>query len=231
MPTVTPDQGITLPVDADVADAPVAFTNQTSGLESRLVLRYTNEADRTARHPVGIEGEVSFLASENRYEGFDSTNWISLHTRSLYASVRKTADQTVNNSAVLVNDTALLIALPIAGTFRWRTVVFHDSSTTGDIKFAHTIPAGAVMRWGMHGLASGAAGTSADGQFAATTVSGTALVGGGAGAGTTVMSTLEGEVVMGGTAGNLTLQWAQNTADPSDAIVRSRSYMQVWRVL
>lgn len=231
MPTTTSDQGIPLPVDADTADNPAIFLSSVAAVQSRLVLRYTDEANRTSLHPASVEGELSHLSSLDRYECYDGTNWISLYRRTLFAYVRKTSDETVNNSTTLQNDDQLLIALPTAGTFGFRCILYYDSSTTGDFKAAFTMPAGATMLWGGIGPATGASNTTGDGQFGTATASGTAVAYGGAGTGTanTVILRIDGEITMGGTSGNLQLQWAQNTLDATNTVVRTRSRLEVWR--
>lgn len=232
MSTTTTDQGITRPIDADSADNPVAFINELAGVEPRLVRTYTNEADRTAKMVSLAENNLSGLASENRIEVYSGTTHISLYGRALWADLYRTADAAaINNSAVLVPDAVLVTALPIAGRFHWNAVIFYDCAAAADIKVAYTIPAGATMRWGGHGPSTAVAGNVGTGQFLATTVSGTAIPYGGSGVGAanTAMLILNGSVVMGGTAGNLQLQYAQNTADPSDLIVRTHSRMSVWR--
>lgn len=231
MPTTTSNQGIPLPIDGDTADNPTIFLSSQTTVESRLVMRFTTEADRTTRVPVPVEGMVSHTSTDDRYEGYDGTNWISLYRRSMFAYVRKTADETVNNSTALQNDDHLLVALPTAGTFGFQMVLFYDSSTTADFKAAFTMPAGATMLWGGVGPATTAGSSVGDGQFLTTTVSGTAIPYGGAGTGTTntLMLVVNGEITMGGTSGNLQLQWAQNTLDATNTVVRTRSRLLAWR--
>jgi hypothetical protein len=233
MPTNTPDQQLTLPIDADSADNPVAFTNDVAGVEPRLVRRYTNEADRTARMLVLAENSVSTLATEDRVEVYTGTTQISLFSRSLYTNVFATADSTpVNNSTTLVNDAVLLAALPTAGRFNFSMCLFYDSSTTADFKLAFTFPAGATARWGVHGGSTAVASGVGTGVYLTTTSSGTALTlgGTGTGSGNVLMALVRGFILMGGTAGNLQLQWAQSAADPTDTIRRLGSSLEVWRV-
>ena len=227
MPLLTPDQGLSLPVDADAADNPVAFTNFVAGAEQRLVRLYTNEADRTARMLVVAENELSGLAAEDRIEVYSGAVHISLYRRTLYAQIRMSAAQGLTpSSTVLQNVTAMVVALPTAGTYRWRSTVFYDASTTADFKIAYTIPAGATMRWGMSALAtSGSAPT-----YSTTTVSGTAISIGALGVGTGAMARMEGDISMGGTAGNLQMQAAQNTTDATAVNVLERSYLEIWRM-
>lgn len=233
MPTDTPDQQITRPVDADTADNPVAFTNMLADVEPRLVRRYTNEADRTARMTAVSEGDVSHLAAEDRTEVYTGTTHVSLFTRSVWAEkVRTTDAAAINNSTVLVNDATLVVALPTAGRFHFDLLLFYDASTTADIKVAFTIPAGASIRWAGVGGNNTLAAGSAPGMWLAANASGTSVTFGANGttAANMVAMMAKGAVVMGGTAGNLQLQYAQATADPTDLIVRSSSRLTLWRV-
>lgn len=233
MPTNTPDQQIPEPVDADSADNPVAFNQSMAVVEPRLVRQYTTEADRTTRMTALNNGSLSALTAPTtgpvRSEVYNGTNHISLHARSLYTFLRKTADETVNNTATLQNDDVFFVAVPTAGVFVFDLTLFYTSNNTADIKFAFTHPAGAVVRWGTAGLASSATATSGDSQYAAAVGSGsTVLIGGGNA--TTVMMFISGILEMGGTAGTFQLQWAQNTADASNTTVNTYSNMRMWRV-
>lgn len=234
MPADTSDQQITLPIGADAADNPVAFINMVADVESRLALRYTDTADRTTRHPAGVENQISGLGTENRFDVFDGTNWISLHPRAMYAYIRKTANQSVNSGTTgttLINDTALLAALPTAGTFGFVVNVFYDGPDAGDIKFAVATVAAMTGTYGVHAISTAGASGVGTGQFSATTTLGTAIACGATGVGTGLLAIIKGEVTMGGTAGNLQLLWAQNTADAGNTTVRARSSMEVWRIL
>lgn len=233
MPTNTPDQGIPLPIDADTADNPVAFVNDTAVVEPRLVRRYLTLADRTARMVSLSENDFSTLLAEDRAEIYDGANHISLYTRALFAAKFRTTDATpVNNSVALVSDSTLLVALPTAGRYQFECVLFYDSSTAADFKAAFTIPAGATMRWGGQGPSTSVASGVGTAVFTTTTVSGTAVVYGGSGVGTAnaMLLVIKGAVLMGGTAGNLQLQYAQSVADPTDTIVRTHSRLLCWRV-
>jgi hypothetical protein len=233
MPTTTTDQGLSLPIGGDAANNPVAFSNFVSGTEPRLVRSYTDEADRTTKMVVLTENAISTLATENRAEIYNGSAHISLYTRSLYATVRKTANQNVGPSnTTLQNVTDIVVALPsgISGAiFGFRGVIWYDSATAADIKFAFTLPAGATMRWAPIGIASGATTQSFDGAFGATTGSGTGLILGGAGVGSDLMAIFHGELTMANTAGNLQLQAAQGTSDATATTVQSRTRLEVWR--
>lgn len=233
MPTDTTDQQITRPIGADAANNPTAFINMIADVEQRLVRRYTSEADRTARMLVLNENDISTLAAEDRVEVYSGTTQISLLARAVYAEKFRTSDAApINNSAVLVPDSTLVVALPTAGRYHWNLILYYDGSVTGDFKLAYTIPAGASMRWGGIGPATTVASGVGSAQFSVTGTSGTAISYGASGVGTanTVMLVSHGAVVMGGTAGNLQVQYAQAVADPTDLVVRASSRLQVWRV-
>lgn len=231
MPVNTSDQQITMPVDADSADNPVAFVNMVADVESRLVRTYTDEADRTARMLSLAENNISGLATENRIDAYDGTNHVSLYRRSLFAMVRLTASQTLTaSSTALQNVTSIVVAMPAAGTFTFRGVVYYEATTVADIKFAFTIPAGASMRWNIMGVAVGGAGTG-DATFSTTTTSDASISFGGAGAGTTLAAQIEGDYAAGGTAGNLQFRAAQNTSEASSTIITSRTRLEVFRIL
>ncbi len=228
MPTVTTDQGLSLPVDADTADNPVAFANFVAGVEPRLVRLYTDEADRTARQLVVAENELSGLGTENRVEVYNGAANVSLRTRAVHTSARIAADQVLtSNSTVLQNITNMSAALPgtVGAIFSWQGHIFYDATTVADIKFAFTIPAGAAMRWGINGLGPG--GTNP--VYTSLIGSGTAISLGALGVGSVLIAHFSGEVTMGATAGNLQLQGAQNTAEISVTTVFARSGMEVWR--
>lgn len=228
MPTVTTDQGLSLPVDADTADNPVAFANFVAGVEPRLVRLYTDEADRTAKQLVVVENELSGLGTENRVEVYNGTANISLHTRAMYLTTRVAADQILTASSTgLQNVTNMAATLPgtTGAIFRWNAYIFYDATTVADIKFAWTIPAGATMRWGINALGSG--GTNP--IYTSISGSGTAITVGALGVATILMALIEGELTMGATPGNLQLQAAQNAAEASVTTIFTRTSMQVWR--
>lgn len=230
MPTDTSDQQITMPVGPDSADNPVAFVNEVADIEPRLVRRYTNEADRTARMLSLTENALSTLATENRAEIYDGANHVSLFTRSVFAVMYKSANQTMTlSSTAMQNVTDLVAAMPTTGVYSFRGVIYYDTSTTADIKFSFTVPAGAGLRWNGLGVAVGASGIG-DGTFNTISVTDSPLSYGGGGAGTVLACQIEGEYVAGGTAGNLQFRAAQNAAEATNTIIIARSRLEIWRL-
>lgn len=226
MSTVTPDQGIIIPVGGDPANNPQAFTDMIAGVESRLVLRYTNLANRTALHPVGVEGQLSDLAAENRMDAFDGASWISAGQRGLYARrMRTTNAAPINNSTALVSDAALQVPLDVTGLFRFYGRIYYDASIAGDFKLAFTWPtvAASGSKWGLIGRD---AGTATNVTAAGTTASGTAVPAGGNVVGTMTFVDFDGFLNTTAT-GTLVTQYAQNTLDASNLTIQFGSWLQV----
>jgi hypothetical protein len=226
MTTLSPNQGITLQAGTDPANLPGAQVAWDATMENRLAQRYASIADRTARNAAPNEGELSHLADVDRVEIFDSVNWISAYRRAHWAYIRKSADQFVSATTVLTNDTELLAAMPIAGTFSWESIIFCGSNDTADIQIAFTWPAGATVRWGSHGLATTAVAGVGDMHIDTETVSGNTNQHGCNGAN---LITAYGDIVMGGTAGNLQMQFTQNTNTVVNTTIQRGSRMRVWR--
>ena len=230
----TPDQQITLPVGTDLANNPLAFNDMIADVETRLVLKYTNVADRTARHTAPVEGDLTGLNSENRYDSYDGAAYVSLTSRAYHSYARRTVDGTagtglVNNTTVLVNDPLLFGAVDTGATYQWDSTIFYDSAAAADIKFAFTTPTFSFMRWSLTGLATTAAAAEGDMKNATIGTSGIATQVGGIGVGTILTARIEGYITTTA-AGNIQLQFAQQTADASNTTIRNGSYLRVWRV-
>lgn len=139
--------------------------------------------------------------------------------------VRKTADETVNNSATLQDDDDLKFPVGLNETWYFMATMRTDSGATPDIKVAVTVPTAAD-------IIATFMGTHTDGTYKVTTmnVSGTAISAYGAGAGTTWSLTIIGTVRTGANTGNVQFQWAQNTANASDTKVLADSVLVAWRI-
>lgn len=148
--------------------------------------------------------------------------------------VRKTADESVTSSTTLQNDNELLLAASANCTYTFRVWIMATDATdaNGDIKFGFTFPTGATCHFSGKGphslLASGAFG---DGEYIArnTATSGSSVAT--YGLTTSVIGIeLTGLLIVGGTAGNLQLQWAQNSSDANATTVQAGSFMTLERV-
>ena len=224
MPTNSADQGLTLPIQADAANQQTAFASYSPGVEGRLVKRYVDAADRTARNPAPTAGEIAFLTNPGRHD-FRSVTSKWMEVRDLIAS-KVTETQLVNNSTTLVNDDQLFLPLQASARYLLNGYFMWDSGTTADIKFSWTGPAGFQMPvWSILAIDAAGAGPS----FATATTAGTVVSRGGSGIGTFVHGWLKGVVICSSTAGNLQLQWAQAGLEAVNTRMKAASFIQLTR--
>jgi hypothetical protein len=228
MPMNTPNQQITLPIGADILDGPLAFADQTADLETRLVQRYTSDADRTARNPAPTLGELSIVTTNAHYDRWTGSKW--LPATPLQAIL--TAPQIVNNSTAFVNVTQAVITLPaITATWALEGWLYHASSTTADIKFTFLAPGGgASIAWGLTGLATTAATSTGDMTNDATGTGGTSIAFGGIGTADFINTVVLGTLSTVGAAATIQLQFAQNTLDATNTTLFTGSWIRATAV-
>lgn len=135
--------------------------------------------------------------------------------------VRKQIPQQVVSSIAFVNDAALFFAMAASEIWVFDMLVIFDAHAMGDIKFSVVGPAGAAGVWGVMpqqvaggGLQPTGAKNLGESQLAA-----------GDGLGVRQMITIRGLVTNGSTAGDLRLQWAQNSANANPTTVHPLSYV------
>lgn len=141
--------------------------------------------------------------------------------------VFQTSDMSVLNSAVLVSSTDMVLSVEASGIYAVSLYLVTDANTTADCKYNLLLPTGGVAvkhsRWG--GNASDTATNSAP-QRQSTDVNSYDLSG--VGSGTRVTSKPEAIIVISSTAGTCTFQFAQNTANNTNAsVLFAGSWMQL----
>ncbi len=153
--------------------------------------------------------------------GIINTNFSNLNTDKLESSViqrvYKSADETVNNSTTYQNDDALLFAVGANEVWAFTLAIFFTSGTVPDIKFFIAAPASTTGQWAPSN--SSTAITNFEGGYIA---SGNGVV--------NDRFFISGVAITAGTAGNVQLQWAQNTATVSDTKVLKGSYIIATRL-
>ena len=131
----------------------------------------------------------------------------------------KTADETVNNSTTLQNDDHISIAVEANAFYALEAVFFLISGTTPDFKFLFVGPAGVAIDGLVHFVTTTfVAGFT---EAAAVPILTT---------GANEVAFLTGLVDTAGTAGALTLQWAQNTANASDTKLLAGTWVRLTKV-
>jgi hypothetical protein len=159
----------------------------------------------------------------------DGTNWIIWEG---FGRVIKAADETVNNSATLQNDDHLFFPIEVGETWYCEALLLAlGASINADYKFGFTGPTGATSQWGSQGslVVSGFSnvGTTTDPGRSLTFADSVAL---GARAAISIL-TLGGWFTADAThAGNIQLQWAQNTATVEDNKILKNSFLRLRRL-
>lgn len=132
-----------------------------------------------------------------------------------FQSAYKTANQSVTNSIVTVNDNDLYINVDANEVWGFEATLLYSGTTGGDIRYGWTFPSGAACPWGRIGPNTSLT-TEAVG-FASTVASGTIFGGGGNGDANVIVARLLGTIINGSTAGTLQLVFAQATAVAAEA--------------
>lgn len=145
-------------------------------------------------------------------------------------TIRKTADENVNNSATFQDDDALV--LPVAANTAYMLTCFLDYSAdpAADIKLQWTFPAGATMTWARGGASLGTAALDSTLHIGRQDGTSTPSLGGITNNTTRLTAWPIGTLLTAGTAGNLRLQWAQNTAQAGNATIYAGSWLRLQKI-
>jgi len=147
--------------------------------------------------------------------------------------VRKTADETLNNVAVVQNDDHLF--LPVAANTDYRlwlmAAVVTAASATPDFRSGFSIPAGATFTGNIYGLDTAATTGVSSVSFAGFLNNGTPFATPrGLVTGSNLIFLWEGILRVAGTAGTLQFQWAQNVATAENTTVKAGSELWLTRL-
>jgi hypothetical protein len=139
--------------------------------------------------------------------------------------VIKQAPQSVTSSTTLVNDTALLVSLPVASAqYIFRSMFYFTGGTRGssDLKYNWSIPSGASLAFALNGIGTGGGSFDGDG-FSGSGALGTQGA-------TQCAALFYGSLIVGTTTGTLQLQWAQNTSSGTATTMQAGSVLELMRV-
>lgn len=152
--------------------------------------------------------------------------------------VRKTSNTSRSNTNTLAADPHLSVPLEANATYVFEAYLSHDAPSTANIQYAFDVPASSVLNWTPDGFvqtpsSAASAAATADIIRRMNTTADTPLTPRGisdAGSTEDTVSLPKGSVRTSGTAGNLTLFWAQNTLNASNTVLRVDSWLRVMRV-
>src|SRR5690348_13369767 len=132
-------------------------------------------------------------------------------------------DITRNNTTTYLDSTDLVLPVLANGAYTFEACFFIDSTTTADAKVRLTLPASSaalISKWGQD---VGVTGTTnaVNQQGAAPVANVVEWTIGGAGTGTIVNFRPAGWINISGTAGNLVIGFAQNTASAVNSLFKT----------
>lgn len=139
-------------------------------------------------------------------------------------SVRKTADEFINNDAAFSDDTHLVITPAINTNYILTGMIFVDSNATPDFKYEFGGPSsGASIKVGAGG---GRSATSVSVNFNTTTAFNQSKFYPVANTNTHLIW-LSGIVTIGSTAGDIAFRWAQQLSNAAQTTVQAGSWMRM----
>lgn len=171
-----------------------------------------------------MPGEKTF-ASEEVLTAADMTTYFVQQ-----AVVIKSADETVASSTTNQNDNELSIAVDANTTYWVECFLIYAAHPSADIKVTYSGPSGTTMQWCADGLVSGSTSVVDDVSRSLQGLANTPSHGGITDNTTVLVAMHKGVLTVGGTAGNLTLQWAQLASNASATRVYAGSTLVVTRV-
>jgi hypothetical protein len=151
-------------------------------------------------------------------------------TNMQWVEVSQGSNQTVNNSTTLV-DSNIVVPVASGATYLFLVNLNFNSDPAADIKFDWTVPSGGSVTRFLHGPGMAATGGTDD----YTTVNyrrispGTNAVYAGSGVTLSASAFEQGELI-GGNGGNITLQFAQQSADASNTVLNSLTSLYYLRL-
>jgi hypothetical protein len=140
------------------------------------------------------------------------------------------ADQTRNNNTTLLSSPDLVFSVEAGAFYAFDSIIFFEASITADFKYSFLLPAGSGIVQSMWGSGASNAAGIIDGPIFHDGVTGFTLPTGGANVGTTLTIRPAGIIAIGGTAGTLTLQFAQSVANVSDTKLKLGSWIELAKV-
>lgn len=146
---------------------------------------------------------------------------------------RVTTDTTVTSSTTLVVATGFAIALEASSTYVCDGYMAYSAGATGDLKVAWTVPTGATGHWCLYGLDTASTGSigSIDARRQTAFGTGTTQAIGGSDSFSGALACLPRlYIVTDTTAGDLGLQFAQNTSSGTSTIMRVGTWIRAVKV-
>lgn len=228
---------------ADAAGARKMIVENSSGTDSLVVssdgtVTPTQLVITGSASPANTNaGYVQYNTTKNVLAYGNGTQVVELADGASTNLVPLSSEITVNNTTTLTTIADFTTALVASATYVAEFVLIYLTGTTPDIKLKWDISSvtGCTIEWGQTGPSTinaaapsgGAAITTYNSMHDVTQTM--VLAGQGTGPDNKVVVPIFATIHNSTTAGNLNLQWAQNTADASDTKILVGSYMKITR--
>jgi hypothetical protein len=140
----------------------------------------------------------------------------------------KTADTGRNTTTTMTNDPDLVVPVAAGAVYNIDGALFYTgNAAAADLKFTFALPAGAGgYGFFCHQNVSGNFTGSFANQWTDTTSANTT----GTGIANLMVVFVKGYLTTAGTAGNFTLQWAQNTSNGTNTTMKANSFLSAQRI-
>jgi hypothetical protein len=141
-------------------------------------------------------------------------------------TARKAADTARSSTTTLTADPDLTIPVLANSSYLVTISLVYKGNTTnaGDLKFGFSVPSGATLPGGFLGITNPLA------LYIVSVTASSVLVSYSNGVGNPLWCTVTATLLTSGTAGNLTLTWAQNTSNGTATTLMTGSSMQAAQV-
>lgn len=148
--------------------------------------------------------------------------------------VKKSASQTITNSAVFANDSDFSVTLDAGKTYRIELYAVMTGPAAADVKLQWVTTGGVLSLTNRNCIGPNAATTDANATSiranGAPALSTPIVYGTDGTNGSRIVETFLAETTTNNTSGTLTLQWAQNTANVTGTAMNVNSYLVVTEV-
>lgn len=188
-------------------------SNGASGFTGSLLLAQLNSVTKFAVNELGnIDAEGTLTVGNANQFTVSATGDIATSGIGQVLFARRTSDLDRTSTIVRIDDPQLTLSVAANATYELSGYLIFDADAAGDFAMNFTSPAGSVLNWTGIGQGNGATTTVGTVYTANTTGTG-AVAFGGVGAGTNLTVSMFGNLRTTGTAGSLTLQWAQSVSN------------------
>lgn len=235
MSSTTTINALRYAVQSDTANAQTGFQQLAEDLDTRLVPRFSSAATRDTAISSPTNGQACYITGSatggRTLQVYNGTSWINYFRGPVFAY--KTAQESVTSSTTVQADNDLVVALEANTTYTYTMALIVTGVDAGDLKHNFTYPTGcsvSEIAFAYSTASTGAAPVLGAFGYAQDATSPTPDYTSGTITSTPVSLIAHGVIVVGSTAGSLTLMWAQNTSNGTATNLEPGSHIVLTRV-